>query len=1107
MNDETKLFTNYSINLNIDDSSSSQGFFSFFSSKNVALSICPYKTNLIILMSDFSIINYDIVNKTKIFDIKDAQKYNPLILKILYYQIPLFDKDYLLVLCENNILLLNITSFIIEYNLSIKDKAISIELLVLNNTYYLVVMYKYKIEIYKIEKERNKNSKIPLRIDSWQVVQSINNDKIIEGTLFVYQNLIEYQTETKIVFFTFKTIKNINTQTLIFDKKINFQRQIPNYDELNALNKYLDELYKKYNMDKFKSLDLYKNFLIEYSSMNNCLLIATYNRLFVMNSFYDTLNENIIETELNNSKEQKKFKMLDKLTKPNIIFLLKVLEPYLCLIYDEQIYIFLILDYNKCVYHIKIDPSFDFCFYKPIRLLKNLHLLDYTNDVINYNDELLLNEIAKKKKSDLSLTARPVIYTFYNKDNSLKYFSLGKLLLHLSTIKKIKTIFASKLLSILDYNKTNNNVNMKYYNKEVEKRNRKFVGYRIIDLFCNEIKNNNYENALNIYIDNNMNIIFILILIKNIIISKDLNNLLVLSLFEYVFKVSFDYEKLNLNLFDNETENSLENDISIFIKYFFNTLMLKRNEIKNNFSPKEIKYISFQNLIEELNIKSIDHKLNFDIKNYNDNIEIIKLLEKKKEDMISFILLENILFIVNYYSYKSNKDNKFLSNLYGLIKMSVNILDTYMIELLKESNLNSLVLLFYYSKGDYEQCFSCIKSFYDSAPADDKGENVQYDVFFDDKLSSNKSKGSDKSKRIDTDEEKNKSYWFKTYIYLISKIFSKISENEFCSRIKWAMTNNSYETIDLLIYYKIIDDQKINYSFIELMKPYGLDPIIYYFGKFSSLYGGKTESNEIINLYSIKIKLLDQENKTKEKEGKFKKEIEETSNQLCRFLINNKNYDVDKAYDRILNDISFCEKEIGILLIKKKYYEAGVNKIMNINNNENYVIELLFMLVEELPCFELVNIIIQKLKEIQFINHTTEQIILQILKKIENETDILIKIMSSNILDDYSNEDLTNFFIDNIFLLEQKTLRNKIEASLIGSQILDNKNILYDKQSESVLINSQTVCNKCKKSIYYQPATDEENEEEKQTDNMKYKDYGVKRFDGKIYHFQCFNNL
>ena len=100
--------------------------------------------------------------------------------------------------------------------------------------------------------------------------------------------------------------------------------------------------------------------------------------------------------------------------------------------------------------------------------------------------------------------------------------------------------------------------------------------------------------------------------------------------------------------------------------------------------------------------------------------------------------------------------------------MSVNILDPYIIELLKEINLNSLVLLYYYSKGDYDQCFSCIISFYDSSPSDEKSENTQYDYLFDDKLS-NKSKDN-KLKIIDTDEDKNKSYWFKTYIYFISKI-------------------------------------------------------------------------------------------------------------------------------------------------------------------------------------------------------------------------------------------------------------------------------------------------------------------------------------------------
>ena len=172
---------------------------------------------------------------------------------------------------------------------------------------------------------------------------------------------------------------------------------------------------------------------------------------------------------------------------------------------------------------------------------------------------------------------------------------------------------------------------------------------------------------------------------------------------------------------------------------------------------------------------------------------------------------------------------------------------------------------------------------------------------------------------------------------------------------------------------------------------------------------------------------------------------------------------------------------------------------MNINNNENYLIELLFLIIEQLPCFELVNIIIQKLKNFKFINHTIEQIILQILNKIKNKTDILIKVLNSNLLDEYNIGELSDFFIEDIFSLEIQILHNKIEASLIGSQILDNKNILYDKQSESVLINYKSICNKCSKCIYDKALFESNDENEN--------NYGIKRFDGKIYHLQCFNNL
>ena len=156
---------------------------------------------------------------------------------------------------------------------------------------------------------------------------------------------------------------------------------------------------------------------------------------------------------------------------------------------------------------------------------------------------------------------------------------------------------------------------------------------------------------------------------------------------------------------------------------------------------------------------------------------------------------------------------------------------------------------------------------------------------------------------------------------------------------------NSCKTIDLLLYYKIINNKKVNYPFIDLLNPLGLDPIIHYFSIFSNLEWGITESNKIINLYSIKIKLLSAENK----ENKFLKEIKEI-NKLYIFLIK-KNHDIEKAHERINLDISFCEGEIWILFIKKKEYEIGLDKILymnkdkNIDNNEEkYIIELILFI-------------------------------------------------------------------------------------------------------------------------------------------------------------------
>ena len=187
--------------------------------------------------------------------------------------------------------------------------------------------------------------------------------------------------------------------------------------------------------------------------------------------------------------------------------------------------------------------------------------------------------------------------------------------------------------------------------------------------------------------------------------------------------------------------------------------------------------------------------------------------------------------------------------------------------------------------------------------------------------------------------------------------------------------------------------------------------------------------------------------------------------------------------------------------IKKKEYETGLDKILYMNNDEKYIIELILLIVEEMPSYELVNLIFEKMKIIKFKNFTNDIIMQQILKRISNCTDILIDILNTNILDEYNNLEISNFFVDNIFSLEQKILYNKIEASLIGSQILDHKNILYDKQSESALINYKTICQKCKKCIY--DKNDEENIDEAKNDC----DYGVKMNNGLIYHLECFNKI
>jgi hypothetical protein len=67
---------------------------------------------------------------------------------------------------------------------------------------------------------------------------------------------------------------------------------------------------------------------------------------------------------------------------------------------------------------------------------------------------------------------------------------------------------------------------------------------------------------------------------------------------------------------------------------------------------------------------------------------------------------------------------------------------------------------------------------------------------------------------------------------------------------------------------------------------------------------------------------------------------------------------------------------------------------------------------------------------------------------------------------------------------------------------LDN---LFDKQSESALINYKTIWKKCKNCIYDE--CDIDNKDKNKNISEEFKNCGVKTSNGKIYHFECFNSL
>ena len=522
-----------------------------------------------------------------------------------------------------------------------------------------------------------------------------------------------------------------------------------------------------------------------------------------------------------------------------------------------------------------------------------------------------------------------------------------------------------------------------------------------------------------------------------------------------IFKERFlGIENIDIQLNDliEATLIKTEKDLSIYLKGFFNTLIFYRNDLKiylNKFRKNNIdgeliikKFIS-ENFKEnkEDNIKSKrkseDENLNnyiFDFENLKveyeekipsesskenknnnpennqedyknnssevmpkdlDTINEINSNQKLKSEIeLRYLIIENIIFVCNYFSFKYTNNQKYSDNLKLMIKISHNILEKDFINLLQSSDLDEEILLFYYYKGNYSKCLNKIVSIYDSLEKIDfeknnlideislqkfdKLKNLEYpnkdlnsnenielpltviniskpklkqdfinqkirkkeknEQFLDlknlqktisfeklgynmnvennvkfinkealldntedlenDNISNNNFSDNEKNNSFKKQEnfhensieenknseiftlkiddtilknnnitkennnlkniDKIKNQWFIRYINLINLISTKIKRMELMEYIKWALSKNSFKTVDILLENKIISTGKIENEFLDILKPFGIDAVIYYL-KFilgNNKIEDASHQNEIINLYTLKLKLL-----------------------------------------------------------------------------------------------------------------------------------------------------------------------------------------------------------------------------------------------------------
>jgi hypothetical protein len=251
----------------------------------------------------------------------------------------------------------------------------------------------------------------------------------------------------------------------------------------------------------------------------------------------------------------------------------------------------------------------------------------------------------------------------------------------------------------------------------------------------------------------------------------------------------------------------------------------------------------------------------------NPTATIEEIAEKFSEEQLRYVLLENVILICHFISFKFSRKQKYTDQMKFMIKGSYRIIEKEIIDNFVAFNLEEEILLYYYYRGNYCLCINTIINIYNNLEKKDKNDKDLEDLSKDNDLDKeifirlNNSYQNTLNESINDNLgkiDKLKEKWFIRYLNLILIVSDKISEFEYNEYTKWALLKNPYKTIDLLFEYKKLSTEKLDMEIIGLLKNYGIDPVIYYFFSFIQKNTSKDSENynEIVNLYTIKLKLL-----------------------------------------------------------------------------------------------------------------------------------------------------------------------------------------------------------------------------------------------------------